>query len=238
MHANLLSTSVSMSRSMSHRPPAFTSVRPKASSTRRMQICHARIKHQDVVLPDLSSVLQTAGTCLFGLAAALLVTQATPAEAAIRLPPIDRDPKRCERAFVGNTIGQANAVSDRVLDLRECDLAKADLAGKTLSGALLVDASLQGANLQEAVLSKAYAVGTNFSGADLTNAVVDRVVFQRANLSGAVLKNAIITGSTFEGANLEGAVFEEALIGSEDAKRLCANPTLVGSSRVEVGCRK
>lgn len=64
------------------------------------------------------------------------------------------DPKRCERAFVGNTIGQANAVSDKVLDLRECNLAKADLAGKTLSGALLVDASLQDANLQEAVLSK------------------------------------------------------------------------------------
>ena len=93
------------------------------------------------------------------------------ADAAVRLPPIDRgmpsiaamfanksmyhtDPNRCERAYVGNTIGQANAVSDKELDLRQCKLAKADLSGKTLAGALLVDADLQEANLQEAVLTK------------------------------------------------------------------------------------
>lgn len=64
------------------------------------------------------------------------------------------DPNRCERAYVGNTIGQANAVSDKELDLRQCKLAKADLSGKTLAGALLVDADLEGANLQEAVLTK------------------------------------------------------------------------------------
>ena len=45
-------------------------------------------------------------------------------------------------------------------------------------------------------------------------------------------------GTTFEGANLAGAVFEDALIGSEDAKRLCGNPTLKGDSRNEVGCRQ
>ena len=49
----------------------------------------------------------------------LSVAPAAPAAAAVRLPPIDSDPARCERAFVGNTIGQANAVSDKVLDLRE-----------------------------------------------------------------------------------------------------------------------
>jgi hypothetical protein len=32
-------------------------------------------------------------------------------------------------------------------------------------------------------------------------------------------------------------VFEDALIGNEDAKRLCLNPTLVGESRGQVGCR-
>jgi hypothetical protein len=29
-------------------------------------------------------------------------------------------PDRCDRGFVGNTIGQANAVSDKILDLRLC----------------------------------------------------------------------------------------------------------------------
>ncbi len=52
------------------------------------------------------------------------------------------DPNRCDRAFVGNTIGQANAVSDKVLDLRECVVAGKNLKGLTLSGALLVGADL------------------------------------------------------------------------------------------------
>lgn len=86
-------------------------------------------------------------------------------------------------------------------------------------------------------MSKAYAVGANFSGSDLTNAVVDRVIFDKANLSNAKFINAVITGTTFDGANLDGALFEDALIGNEDAKRLCSNPTLVGESRAQVGCR-
>jgi uncharacterized protein YjbI with pentapeptide repeats len=75
------------------------------------------------------------------------------------------------------------------------------------------------------------------SGADMTNAVVDRVVFDKADLSGAKFVNAVITGTTFDGANLTNAVFEDALIGSEDAKRLCSNPTLTGEGRSQVGCR-
>ena len=43
---------------------------------------------------------------------------------------------------MGNTIGQANAVSDKVLDLRECVVAGKNLKGLTLSGALLVGADL------------------------------------------------------------------------------------------------
>ncbi|KAI7840618.1 hypothetical protein COHA_005640 [Chlorella ohadii] len=147
------------------------------------------------------------------------------------------DPNRCERAYVGNTIGQANAVSDKVLDLRFCKLAGANLRGKTLSGALIADADLSGANLQEAVFTKAYAVGANLKGADLTNAVVDRMIFDKADLEGAKLVNTVITGTSFEGTNLKDANFEDALIGNEDAKRLCANPTLVGESRLQVGCR-
>ena len=64
------------------------------------------------------------------------------------------DPNRCERAYTGNTIGQANAVSDRVLDLRQCKLSGANLSGKTLSGALLADTDLSKSNLREAVLTK------------------------------------------------------------------------------------
>lgn len=52
------------------------------------------------------------------------------------------DPNRCDRAMVGNTIGQANAVSDTVLDLRMCQLQGKNLQGLTLSGALLVHADL------------------------------------------------------------------------------------------------
>jgi uncharacterized protein YjbI with pentapeptide repeats len=55
---------------------------------------------------------------------------------------------------VGNTIGQANAVSDKILDLRDCVLAGKDLSGKTLSGALISGADLSNTNLQEAVLTK------------------------------------------------------------------------------------
>ena len=40
------------------------------------------------------------------------------------------------------------------------------------------------------------------------------------------------------GADLTDANFEDALIGGEDAKKLCANKSLVGESRFQVGCRK
>lgn len=49
---------------------------------------------------------------------------------------------------------QANAVSDKVLDLRKCDYTGKNLSGKTLAGALLVETNLSKSNLQEAVLTK------------------------------------------------------------------------------------
>ena len=179
--------------------------------------------------------------CVVGaLAAALLVVSPgqSLAESNVRLPPLDNDPNRCERAYFGNTIGQSNAVSDRPLDLRFCDYTGKNLQGKTLSGALLVETILKDANLQEVVMSKAYAVGANFSGADLSNGIVDRVVFDKSDLSGVKFVNAVITGATFEGANLKGANFEDALIGMEDAKRLCRNETLDADGRAQVGCRQ
>ena len=77
-----------------------------------------------------------------GVAAAALMALSplnASANGGPRLPPLDNDPNRCERAFVGNTIGQANAVSDRALDLRFCDLSGKNLVAKVLSGALMVD---------------------------------------------------------------------------------------------------
>lgn len=170
------------------------------------------------------------------VATGLLATGAAHAE--FRLPPIDNDPKRCERGFIGNTIGQANAVSDKLLDLRKCSFKGADLTAKVLSGALLEDADMSGSNLTEAVMSKAYAVDANFSGSNFGSAVLDRVDFSRSNLSGASFINAVVTGVIFQDANLADTVWEDALVGGEDVKRLCKNPTLVGESRLQVGCRQ
>ncbi|KAL6768229.1 CPLD59 [Auxenochlorella protothecoides x Auxenochlorella symbiontica] len=198
------------------------------------QTAPCRRMHEPLV--NLSLPRVASWTAALMVAASL---QASPAHAGSnqRLPPLDSDPLRCERAFTGNTIGQANAVSDKILDLRFCSFPGAELKGKVLSGALLLNADLSGAQMQEVVMSKAYAVGTNFKGADLTSSVVDRVDFDGANLTGTKFTNAVITGATFKGANLDGASFEDALIGSEDVRRLCAEPSLTGDSRVQVGCR-
>lgn len=172
-----------------------------------------------------------------GLAAAAIGLAAQPSLAAFKLPPLDNDPDRCDRAYTGNTIGQANAVSDKLMDLRKCNYHGKTLSAKVLSGALVSGADFSDAILRETVMTKAYAVGANFEGADLTNAVVDRVDFSKANMKNTKFHNAIITGVQFKDADLSGASFDEALIGNEDAKRLCLNPTLKGESRVEVGCR-
>lgn len=79
---------------------------------------------------------------------------------------MSNDPARCERAFVGNTIGQANGVANTLLDLRSCDYSNdlTNLKGKTLSAALMADAKFDGADLTDVVMSKAYAVGASFKG--------------------------------------------------------------------------
>lgn len=205
--------------------------RPSMRMTRSVT-CQAFFKPHQGAVPK--AVAASAAAVL----TASVLLSAAPALADFRLPPIDSDPKRCERGFVGNTIGQANAVSDKILDLRQCVYKGKNLSGKVLAGALMSDADFSGANLQEAVLTKAYAVKANLSGADLTNAVVDRVDFSGADLSGAKFVNAVVTGATFEGANLADTNFEDALVGGQDAGKLCANPTLQGESRDQVGCRQ
>jgi uncharacterized protein YjbI with pentapeptide repeats len=214
----------------------FSPTLPRAASSANQQA----FKPATVAAVPRTAPTSLASKAASVAAAAVILFSSSPlapASAAVRLPPIDSDPLRCERAFTGNTIGQANAVSDKTLDLRGCKLAKADLSGKTLSGALLSDADLAGARMVETVMTKAYAVGASFKGADLSSAVIDRVDFSKADLSKVNFTNAILTGVTFEGADLSDAVFEDALIGNEDAKRLCANPTLKGESRLGVGCR-
>lgn len=83
-----------------------------------------------------------------------------------RLPPLSTDPDRCARAFVGNTIGQANGVYDKAIDLRFCDYTneKINLKGKSLAAALMSGAIFDGADMTEVVMSKAYAVGASFKG--------------------------------------------------------------------------
>lgn len=89
----------------------------------------------------------------------------------MKLPPLSKDPQRCERAFVGNTIGQANGVADKLLDLRFCDYSndKTNLKGKTLSAALMADAKFDGADLTEVIMSKAYALGASFVGTNFAS---------------------------------------------------------------------
>ncbi|PIA57343.1 hypothetical protein AQUCO_00600224v1 [Aquilegia coerulea] len=160
---------------------------------------------------------QTLTNLACGLLAALaLTTTATPMTLAAnsRLPPLSTDPNRCERAFVGNTIGQANGVYDSVIDLRFCDFTndKSNIKGKTLSAALVSDAKFDGADLTEVVMSKAYAVGASFKNVDFTNAVLDRVNFGKADL-------------------------QDTIIGYIDLQNLCLNTTLNDEGRDLLGCR-
>lgn len=172
-------------------------------------------------------------------AVAMNLLAANLVHAAYRLPPIDTtDTNRCARGYVGNTIGQANAVSDKTLDMRQCDYKGADLRSKVLAGALMEGADLSNTNLQEAVLTKAIAVRANFENADMTNAVIDRVVFDGANLRNVKFNNAVVTGATFADADLTDSNWEDALVGGEDVKRLCLNKSLNPESRLQVGCRQ
>lgn len=175
-----------------------------------------------------------------GILAACLMTAASPVIAAApRLPPLSTEPNRCERAFVGNTIGQANGVYDKPLDLRFCDYTndKTNLKGKTLSAALMSDAKFDGADMTEVVMSKAYAVGASFKGTDFTNAVLDRVNFEKANLQGASFKNTVLSGSTFNNAQLQDVIFEDTIIGYIDLQKLCVNTSISEEGRAELGCR-
>ncbi|KAJ6814115.1 thylakoid lumenal 17.4 kDa protein, chloroplastic [Iris pallida] len=195
---------------------------------------------QKTVFSESCSLIKGMKNLSCGLLAACLVASTSPAIAANqRLPPLSTDPDRCERAFVGNTIGQANGVYDKPIDLRFCDYTndKSNLKGKSLAAALMSDAKFDGADMTEVVMSKAYAVGASFKGVDFSNAVIDRVNFGKANLQGAIFKNTVLSGSTFNDAQLEDAVFEDTIIGYVDLQKLCLNTTISEGGRAELGCR-
>nr|KJB37376.1 hypothetical protein B456_006G202400 [Gossypium raimondii] len=187
---------------------------------------------------ESSSHFKELRTVACGLLAVCTVATASPVIAANqRLPPLSTEPNRCERAFVGNTIGQANGVYDKPLDLWLCDYTneKLNLKGKSLTAALISDAKFDGADMSEAVMSKAYAVGASFK--DFLNAVLDRVNFGKANLQGDIFKNTVLSGSTFDNAQLEDAVFEDTIIDYIDLQKLCTNTSISAEGRVELGYR-
>ncbi|TYI92685.1 hypothetical protein E1A91_D02G087100v1 [Gossypium mustelinum] len=131
------------------------------------------LSESPVLLLESSSPLRTVAC---GLLAVCTVATASPVIAANqRLPPLSTEPNRCERAFVGNTICQANGVYNKPLDLRFCDCTneKSNLKGKSVAAALMSDAKFDGADMSKVVMSKAYAVGASFKGTDFSNAVLD-----------------------------------------------------------------
>ena len=79
----------------------------------------AEAKHQ---LND-ESLASKGGSLLLGFATALSIAVSPAQAAGPRLPPIDRDPNRCERAFTGNTIGQACPTAASVCPSPPCVLA-------------------------------------------------------------------------------------------------------------------
>ncbi|GAB2265047.1 Thylakoid lumenal 17.4 kDa protein, chloroplastic [Dionaea muscipula] len=187
-----------------------------------------------------SSKFEELHSVAFGILATWALTTASPVIAANqRLPPLSTEPNRCERAYTGNTIGQANGVYDKPIDLRYCNYTndKFNLKGKSLAAALMSDAKFDGADMSEVVMSKAYAVGGSFKGVDFSNAVLDRVNFDKAELQGALFRNAVLSGSTFYDAQLQDAVFEDTIIGYIDLQKLCTNQTISSEGRVELGCR-
>lgn len=69
----------------------------------------------------------------------------------------------CEMSRVSMLV-QANAVSDKLLDLRSCVYTGKNLADKVLSGALVADADFSNTVMSNVTMTKSYAKGANFSG--------------------------------------------------------------------------
>jgi uncharacterized protein YjbI with pentapeptide repeats len=130
-----------------------------------------------------------------------------------------------------------------------------------LTKAYAFNANLSGADLTNAVVDRVDFNGANLTGAQFVNAVVTGASFEGARGDGGGVGRSFEAPSTSgaalllsahppnptqpshthirppPGSNLADTNFEDALIGSQDAAKLCANPTLTGESRAQVGCR-
>merc|ERR1719252_518914 len=96
-----------------------TTIRRRSSATRASREEWGR--HLGARSKDGLEALKQYACALCGAAVLIAGGPLPGALAEVRLPPLDTDPQRCERAFVGNTLGMANAVADKLLDLRFCD---------------------------------------------------------------------------------------------------------------------
>uniref|UniRef100_A0A7N0VCQ6 Thylakoid lumenal 17.4 kDa protein, chloroplastic n=1 Tax=Kalanchoe fedtschenkoi TaxID=63787 RepID=A0A7N0VCQ6_KALFE len=236
----MASLSASFSASSNNTTRFSVQINPTRSSSSPVRLICSASAHNQVSTNESSCCLKGLKTFTCGVLAVWAVTAASPVIAANqRLPPLSTDPDRCERAFTGNTIGQANGVYDKPIDLRFCDYTneKTKMKGKSLAAALMSGAKFDGADMSEVVMSKAFAAGASFKGTNFTNAVLDRVNFEKADLQGAIFKNTVLSGSTFDNANLKDAVFEDTIIGYIDLQKLCNNTTISPDGRAELGCR-
>merc|ERR1712176_1680471 len=135
-------------------------VRMRGGPSTRRGVPRRALRGKDELLTiektnTIRDVLRKAqGSICTACVAALVASSAPSAVAETRLPPLDNDPTRCEKAFDGNTLGMANGLSDKLLDFRFCDFKGADLSGKSLPAALMSDADFSKANMTEVVMTK------------------------------------------------------------------------------------
>lgn len=84
----------------------------------------------------------------------------------MKLPPLSNDPFRCENAFIGNNIRQANGVANTLFDFwfYEFSSDTKNLKVKSLITTLMVDAKFDGDDFTKVVMSKVYALNASFKG--------------------------------------------------------------------------
>jgi len=146
------------------------------------------------------------------------------------------------RAKFSQEVG-GGGLPEATLDLSRCDYRGKDLTNKVFSGAIIKGADFSGSKLVNIEMSRTRAQSANFEGVDMRDANAYSTNFNGANLRGVDFENAILTLATFgqdeDGvwADLTGTNFEGALISDSDIRRACPNPTIVGLTKAQLGCR-
>jgi len=146
------------------------------------------------------------------------------------------------RAKFSQEVG-GGGLPEATLDLSKCDYRGKDLSNKVFSGAIIKGADFSGGKLVNIEMSRTRAQSANFEGVDLRDANAYSTNFNGANLRDVNFENAILTLATFgqdqDGtwADLTGTNFDGALISDSDIRRACPNPTIVGLTKRQLGCR-